>query len=121
MNVNEEPLVKKVRDGICPFTGERYDCARCDVKPKEMHKPNDDGMHSIHMCVCITGFVTGLQGKAMLRAIARSFTNEDGSHPTPQSVLEYFNALYRLGVKLIPICKCKRFCFKHGCMGGDEE
>ena len=52
--------------------------------------------------------------------MAKGFTREDGSHPRPDELLEYFSELYRYGVEVIPMCKCERFCFKHGCRGDGQ-
>ncbi|MBQ4434346.1 MAG: hypothetical protein IJU61_03530 [Victivallales bacterium] len=116
----EDTLIKLIQKGTCPFTGQRYDCARCEVKP-EYHKiPSDQpGMHSIHMSFCITGYVKQMSRKE-LRRIANIFTMDDGRHPKVDELIEYFTELYKLGVEHLPMCDCKRFCFKHGCMGGDE-
>ena len=116
--IEDEETVRKVRDGICPFTGERYDCARCKVKPKREIDAEAVGKPVfIHMCLGIEGYVTGMHEKAMLRNLAASMTLSDGSHPTPTFVLAWMKRLYGLGVTVVPMCKCQRFCFRHGCMG----
>jgi hypothetical protein len=115
----EDKLIEQLKNGTCPFTGQRYDCARCEVEPEHHRIPcGDDSSKSVwHMCFCITRFVQGHTDKREMKRIAKGFTLEDGSNPSPEYLLEYFAELYRLGAEKIPMCDCKRFCFKHGCMG----
>ena len=117
-----EPLIHKVKNGTCPFTGQRYDCARCELKPEEHPIPSQKrpGFSEIHCCFCITRFATGQTTKPEVMRLAKGFTREDGSHPRSDELLEYFRDLYRYGVEVIPLCKCERFCFRHGCRGDGQ-
>lgn len=118
-----EPLIEKVKNGICPFTAQRYDCARCDLDPESTPITSNDfpGMTELHMSFCITRFATGQTDKREMRRIAKGFISEDGTNPTVDYLLDYFRTLYSLGVELIPMCSCDRFCFKHGCKGRSEK
>ena len=109
----EDKLLEQLKHGTCPFTGQTYNCERCEIKPEY-----EKGPHVLHMSFCITGFVEGKIGKLELGRTARAFRMDDGRRPTPTWLLEYFKKLYRLGAKVIPMSdNCKNFCFKHGCMG----
>ncbi len=113
-----EPLIEQVKNGTCPFTGKRYDCARCDLDPESIPIPAaEPGFREMHMCFCIERFATGQTTKGEMRRIASGFVTDDGKHPTPTALMDYFRTLYSCGVKVIPMCHCDRFCFKHGCKG----
>ena len=118
-------LLDRLKTGICPFTGRRYDCARCETKPERRPIPGGApgvylGVYELHLAFCITRFATGQTTAQELKRIARGFAAEDGAAPEPNELLAYFRELYRLGVEKIPMCQCKRFCFRHGCMGDGE-
>lgn len=117
-----EPLIQKVKNGTCPFTGQRYDCARCELNPENHPIPVKDqpGLSEVHCCFCITRFATGQTTKIEMRRLAKGFTI-DGRNPTVNQLLEYFRELYALGVQVIPMCECERFCFKHGCRGDGQQ
>lgn len=118
----EDKLINKLKTGICPFTGQRYDCARCEIEPERVDIPSDTpGTYELHMCFEITRFVFGQTTKLEMKQLARCFTNEDGKHPTPEWLMEYFRTLHSFGVEKIPMCDCERFCFRHGCMGDRKE
>lgn len=109
----EDKLLEQLKHGTCPFTGQTYNCERCEIKPEY-----EKGPHVLHMSFCITGFVDGILGKRELKRTAKAFVMDDGTHPTPEKLLAYFKELYRLGVNVIPMSdNCKNFCFKYGCMG----
>lgn len=109
----EDKLLEQLKHGTCPFTGQTYNCERCEIEPEY-----EKGPHVLHMSFCITGFVNGILGKRELKRTAKAFVMDDGTHPTPEELLAYFKKLYRLGVNVIPMSdNCKKFCFKHGCMG----
>ena len=113
-----EPLIEKLKNGTCPFTGRGYDCARCELDPEEIKMPSDTpGMYEVHMQFCITRFVHGQTTKKEMKQVANMFVEDDGSHPTPEYLLGYFRDLARFGVEVIPMCNCERFCFRHGCKG----
>ena len=114
-----DALIDKLKNGTCPFTGQHYDCARCELKPEYHQIPGDTpGTHELHMCFCITRFAKGQTTKKEMKQIAQGFIMDGGGHPLPETLLDYFSELYRYGVEVIPMCDCERFCFKHGCMGG---
>ena len=114
-------IIEQLTTGKCPFTGKTYNCERCNVTPEPHPIPSDTpGFSEIHLQFCITRFAEGKTTRKEMIQIAKGFIAEDGSHPTPEELLTYFQKLYRLGVEVIPMCSCKRFCFKHGCMGGNE-
>ena len=116
-----DPLLDKLKNGTCPFTGQRYDCARCELKPENRPIPSQKrpGFSEIHCFFCITRFATGQTTKIEMRRIAKGFIM-DGRTPTVNELLEYFRKLYALGVEVIPMCECERFCFKHGCRGDGQ-
>lgn len=102
-------LIEQLKTGKCPFTGKTYNCERCNVEPEEHPIPSDTpGMHELHMRFDITRFAEGQTTKTEMKQIATGFTKEDGTHPKPDELLEYFRQLYRLGVEVIPMCNCRR-------------
>ena len=116
-----DPLLDKLQNGTCPFTGQRYDCARCELEPENHPILSDEpGWSIVHCYFGITRFATGQTTKREMRRIAKGFTVQNGLNPDPEYLLEYFRELYKYGVEVIPMCNCERFCFKHGCRGGDK-
>ena len=47
-----DPLLYKPKNGTCPFTGQRHDRARCELKPEERPIPSRKrpGFSEIHCC-----------------------------------------------------------------------
>jgi hypothetical protein len=116
-----DKIIDELKNGTCPFTGQRYDCARCEITPERHDIPSETpGMHQIHMNFCINQFVKGYTTTAELKRLARGFVKENGKKPTGRELLEWFVELHKYGVEVLPMCECKRFCYKHGCMGGDK-
>lgn len=117
-----DSLIEQLKTGTCPFTGQLYNCVRCEIKPERHRIPcSDNHTRSIlHMHFCISRFIKGQTDKREIKRLAKGFTLDDGRHPTPEELMEYFAELWRLGAEVIPMCECKRFCFRHGCMGDDK-
>lgn len=105
-------MIDKIKNGICPFTGRRYDCGRCEVY-KGLKQPQ--GGHTAHICLDFDDAIR--DGKRGLKWLQRAVGKQ---HPLSE-VEEYFSTLYQLGATTHPIGECDRFCFRRGCMGHPHE
>ena len=116
MNPEDTELVHRLRTGICPHTGKKYDCAHCEWE-KEEPPPLKLGykrVGTMHMSLCISTWVEQNTPKREWNRLARAFTGA----VTGEDVKRYFFTLYSLGVDVIPINEgCDDFCFRHGCSG----
>ena len=102
-------MIKVLKDGVCPFTGEPYDCGKCE-KHNTLKHPI--GTSTMHICLYFSDAI--LDGKSGIKRL-RKMVGED---KTERSVEEYFTELFRMGADHHPIGKlCDRFCFRRGCMG----
>ena len=106
-------MIKILKDGVCPFTGEPYDCGKCE-KHKTLKHPV--GTSTLHMCLYFGDAIRdGKRGIKWLR-------NMVGSKHTEREVEEYFTELFRMGADHHPIGEfCDRFCFRRGCMGHPKK
>lgn len=109
MEENTFELVEMLKTGICPFTGQRYDCGRCNHEPEKEKPPC-----RIHMSVCIASYIEDNAPMSEYRRLARAFTSPK-CNVTGTMLRQYFQQLYALGVRTIPIGECDRFCYREGC------
>ena len=76
VNPEDTELVQRLRTGICPHTGKRYDCAHCEWKEPEP-PPLKHGMvrrYTIGISLCIDGYVENNTPKREWNRLAKCFT-----------------------------------------------
>ncbi|WP_277200662.1 hypothetical protein [Victivallis vadensis] len=113
MSDQEYELIGILKNGICPHTGKRYDCLRCDgVKS---HEFTNQGTHIIHCGFAVENGLAGFNDPLpKWNKLATIFV---GVH-SGRELREYFLKLHLLGVKYLPISEeCNDFCYKTGCRG----
>ena len=112
MNLEELPIL--VQNGICPHTGERYNCGRCTLDPTNVRITDRDKPRAIHFNMCITHPIDGRGWNALLKQFNRSERTR---------VRQIVSWLLNLGAKCVPVGKCDKehFCFRHGCIGHEIE
>lgn len=114
--MNEEKeyeLIEILKNGICPHTGKRYNCLRCDgAKP---HDLMNQGVHIVHCGFAVENSFAGFNDPlTRWNKLASVFT---GVH-SGRELREYFLKLHLLGVEFIPMSdECDSFCYKTGCRG----
>lgn len=109
MEDNTFELVEELKTGICKFTGQKYDCARCEHTPETQEPPCN-----IHLNLHIASYIEDNAPMSEYRRMARAFTSTKCS-VTGTMLRQYFSQLYALGVRCIPIGECDNFCFRNGC------
>ena len=114
MNPEDTELVHRLRTGICPHTGKKYDCAHCEWEQEEPPplKPGMRRIYSIGLNMCITGYVEDDTPMREWNRLAGAFTGVASG----KDLRQYFFALYSLGVQKIPIGdgEIEDFCFRQG-------
>lgn len=110
---NKLQMIDTLKNGTCPFTGNPYDCGRCEAY-KTLEHPM--GTATLHIAFFFGDAIRdGKRGLNYLRKVV-------GKDYTLHEVDEYFYALYRMGADHVPIGElCDRFCFRRGCMGHQTE
>ena len=106
-------LVERLKVEKCCFTGKVFDCGRCQLQPERIKPPC-----GIHMGICIDGYIEDNAPMREYNRLAKGFNNKA---ITGRVLREYFCQLYALGVRIIPVGECSRFCYRHGCMGHKVE
>ncbi len=104
--------LERLRDGICPFTGEHYNCGRCE-KYKELEHDKRVGTYHIHMGLCFEGML--LDGKRGQRELHRYVGGSKTC--TLIQCVDYYTEILKLGATTVPIGMCDNFCYRRGCMG----
>jgi len=106
-----------IKTGICPFTGNKYNCATCELDP-----PMPTGRVQWEMCMSISGPLQRNTSIKDWNKLAKAFTDEHGCRQTGEQVRDYFKFMQILGADVMPMGKrCDRFCYKHGCRGHKIE
>ena len=102
---------------ICQFTQKPFDCKNCNGHKEEWL---NRGNHTVHMCHSVSGPLARNKKKDWDK-MAKYMTKDDGSHVTGDWVHVEFMKYDAKGIKVIPLNKCDRFCFKNGCQGHEEK
>ena len=103
--------IERIRDGICPFTGKRYDCGRCTDFEKLEHT---QGPSTLHIGLVFDGLLA--DGKTGMRELHRIVGGK--AKCTLDECADFFWEMYRMGADHLPVGdNCGRFCYRRGCMG----
>ena len=107
--------LERLKNGICPFTGKRYDCGRCEAHETLKHP---EGTYGMHIGMNFDGML--LDGKTGQRRLHKYVGGKAAC--TFDECVDYFADLFQLGATVVPVGVCDRFCYRRGCMGhADEE
>ena len=107
-------LVDQLRNGTCPFTGRRYDCARCE-EFRNIDR-SGTGPWDMHISMDFDGYLA--DGKRGIKDLHRMVGGNKTC--TQQECADYFWQLYHLGAETVPVGDCDNFCFRRGCMGHER-
>lgn len=69
----------------------------------------------MHLCQSVRGALNW--DKRMLKRMCKVYTNDDGTHPTPDQLRDYFMDALSEGKEVLPIGECDNFDYKKGCQG----
>ena len=107
-------MIDILKYGRCPFTGNPYDCGKCE-KYKTLEHPKGAATRHINFFFG-DAIRNGRKGLNLLRKVV-------GYEHTLRELDEYFTTLYRMGADRVPMGDplCDRFCFRRGCMGHPME
>jgi len=110
--------IETIRTGTCPFTGNAYNCATCELNP-----PMPTGRVKWEICMSISGpFERNGNNIREWNNLAKAFKDEYGHPQTGAQVRDYFKFMQLLGADVMPMGeRCDRFCYKHGCRGHKIE
>ena len=106
MSIDQLPSL--LQNGVCPFTGKQYDCARCTHNPTRHECPAVG--ETSHFNLCITHPIDGRGWRPLLTFFDRR--ERDRAKQT-------ISWLLQLGATCLPVgnCDTDHFCFRHGCIG----
>lgn len=109
-------MIELLKNGTCPFTGKRYDCARCEEYTK-LKRSEHVGGGAVNFNLALYFADAIRDGKRGIKWLHK--------YSSPNCTLaeteRLYAGLYQLGATHYPIGNCDRFCFRRGCMGHTAE